>query len=65
MVKKKKVIPFRAWLNKKGLSVDALARETGISYSTIAKWARGAVPRTLAIGVLTKKFPDCPLVGSK
>jgi len=55
---------FKAWLKSVGQTIESFAMLTGNHYSTVAKWASGAVPRSAYLDRIRQKFPDCPLLNN-
>lgn len=53
---------FRTWLDSLGMTYEAFARKTGLSYNTVFRWGRDRKPSALAVAVIRRHFPDCPFV---
>lgn len=54
----------KAWLDKKGLSIETFSRRLRMSYGTVWRWFYDKAPRKpkrTATGLIKDLFPDCPL----
>ncbi|MBU6430664.1 MAG: hypothetical protein KGR26_16720 [Cyanobacteria bacterium REEB65] len=62
LVEKRRAGRFQAWKKRAGLNSDAFARAVPLSFLTVKKYDRGAMPRAAIQSLIRPKFPDCPLL---
>jgi transcriptional regulator with XRE-family HTH domain len=62
-MKAKKEGRFRRWRKSKGLSLDMIARESGVNYLTLCRLDSmpDRRPRRMNASALGTAYPDCPL----